>query len=210
MLLADEHLSIGDVADEGGDSFTVPIELFNDNEYTAFQMDVDVPEGVGLVSGSLGERATDSHTVTWEPLSDGKMRVVAYSADNALLGGNAGTILNLNMVAEKGAVGKLSVSNIRFTSSDGCETLFEDCSSLLDINGVTGIGHMADGGVKVYTVNGVLTIECSKRMQIAVYSVNGSLFRMLSLAEGKNICNTIPAGTYIVAGVTVAVNPQAE
>ncbi len=210
VALATEYISMEDVLCDDNEGVTLPIELFNDNDYAAFQMDFEIPEGLNVVSVSLGDRAADSHSVAWERLSDGKMRVVAYSTDNVMFSGNAGNILNLNMIAEMNVSGKLSISNIRFASPDGNETLLEDCCSLLDISGVTGIGRTVDDALRVYTVDGVLAIECSKPMQMAVYSVNGTLFKMLSLAEGKNICNTIPAGTYIVSGVTVVVNPQSE
>ena len=211
VTLPHEYLRINSILCNEEDSVvTIPLELFNDNDYSAFQMDVELPDGVKLVSASLSERSARSHNVTCEKLSDGKVRVLAYSFDNETFAGCAGEILKMHLDAGTVVGGKVSVCNIRMAQPDGNETLLEDCNSLIDINGLTGINHVADGRIKVYTVNGVLVVDASKSMQVAVYSANGSLVEMLSLVKGKNVCSNIPAGTYVVGGVTVVVGPQTK
>jgi hypothetical protein len=87
----------------------------------------------------------------------------------------------------------------------GAEYILNSCGSLLDINGTTNIGTTEAGSLKVYTAGGALVIESDKAMQTAVYSMNGKLIQTINVVAGKNIYSTLPAGTYVVAGVKVII-----
>ena len=118
---------------------TVPVSLNNTTAYTAFQMDVELPEGATLASATLCDRAA-GHNIAWSKLPDGKMRVVAYSTGNEAISGNAGELIALNIKAEKAVSGAISVENVRMVTPAGTEYVIGNCGSLLDINGTTGIG----------------------------------------------------------------------
>ena len=172
--------------------------------YTAFQMDIELPEGAKLASATASERAS-GHSVAWSCLPDGKMRVVAYSLDNEAFSGNAGELVALNIEAEGAVSGAISVENVRMVTPSGDEYAIGNCGSLLDINGTTGINGTDGNSLKVYTAGGALIVESGKAMKAAVYSINGKLVKTIEVAEGKNVFEGIPAGTYVVAGVKVAI-----
>jgi hypothetical protein len=183
---------------------TVPVSLNNTTAYTAFQMDVELPEGATLASATLCDRAA-GHNIAWSKLPDGKMRVVAYSTGNEAINGNAGELIALNIKAEKAVSGAINVDNVRMVTPAGTEYVIGNCGSLLDINGTTGIGTTDGNGLKVYTAGGALIVESGKAMKATVYSTSGKLVKTLEVAEGKNVFDGIPAGTYVVAGVKVAI-----
>jgi hypothetical protein len=186
------------------EAVSVPVSLSSTMAYTAFQMDIELPEGAKLTSAALTERAA-AHSVAWSCLPDGKMRVVAYSLDNEAFSGNAGELVALNIEAEGAVSGAISVENVRMVTPSGDEYAIGNCGSLLDINGTTGINGTEAGSLKVYTADGALIVESGKAMKAAVYSVSGKLVKTLDVAEGKNVYEGIPAGTYVVAGVKVAI-----
>ncbi|MBQ4084025.1 MAG: dockerin type I repeat-containing protein, partial [Bacteroidaceae bacterium] len=62
----------------GNGGVVLPVALCNGENYSAFQLDVQLPAGVELTDVELAGRAKASHTMAWNTLSDGTIRVVAY------------------------------------------------------------------------------------------------------------------------------------
>ena len=182
----------------------VPVALNNQVAYTAFQMDVELPEGMEFRSAVLGSRAA-GHTAAWSKLPDGKVRVLAYSLNNATFAGNAGELVTFNVAADEAVAGSISVDNVRAVTTEGVEVAINGCGSVIDINGTTGIGTVDGDELKVYTASGALVVESAKAMQIAVYSLNGRLVETLNVAAGKNVYDTLPAGTYVVGNSKVII-----
>jgi len=199
-----DRMSISGVSSEDG-NVSIPVSLENATAYTAFQMDVELPEGATLASATLGSRAASNHSVTWSNVGDNKVRVVAYSLNNAVFKGATGELLTLNVETTDGVNGTVAVDNIRMATADGVETAISGCGTIIDINGTTGIDVIDGKMFKAYTTNGALVIESGKEMQLPIYSVNGRLVKMLDVTAGKNVYDTFPAGTYIIKGIKVVV-----
>jgi hypothetical protein len=199
-----DRLTMSDSHGEAG-SATIPVALENATAYTAFQMDVELPDGATLASASLSSRAAASHSITWQSISANKVRVVAYSINNSNFVGNAGELVKLNVHAAEGLTGTVSVDNVRMATASGVETVISGCGSTIAINGTTGINDTEAGSLKVYAADGALVVESGMAINAAVYSVSGKLVKTIEVAEGKNVYEGIPAGTYVVAGVKVAI-----
>ena len=58
------------------------VSLTNPSAYTAFQMDVTLPQGVGLEDVLLTERAARSHSVVIREMENGSYRIVGVSMKN--------------------------------------------------------------------------------------------------------------------------------
>ena len=187
----------------GGASAAIPLNLANCTAYTAFQMDVELPEGATMAAAYLSERASGSHTVAWNTLDNGKVRVVAYSVDNSGFAGNSGELVTLEVEAAEGASGTVKVENVRMVTSGGVENAINGCGSIVDINGTTGIATTDSGMFRVYASDGALVVESGKEMQLPVYSANGRLVKMLDVAAGKNVYDALPAGVYVANGIKV-------
>jgi hypothetical protein len=199
-----DSTSMGEASAEAG-SVAIPVSLNNTNEYTAFQMDVELPEGATLASATLGSRAASSHSITWKAIADNKVRVVAYSVKNATFAGNAGELVTLNIEAAEGATGAVAVDNVRMATAEGVEMAVSGCGSNIDINGTTGIGAVDADTFKAYAQDGALVVESGKEMQLSVYAANGRLVKIIDLAVGKNKFYNFAEGVYVVNGVKVIV-----
>ncbi|MBQ3120990.1 MAG: hypothetical protein IJC08_00105, partial [Bacteroidaceae bacterium] len=179
------------------------LSLNNNGEYTSFQMDVTLPEGTTFEGASLSDRATNSHAIAWRNISDGKVRIVAYSMANNSFTGNAGELLSLNIKSSEDINGIVSVENVIMANADGYETAIGGCNSTIDINGTTGITGTDAAGLKIYTSDGALIVESSEETTLAVYSVDGRLVERLQIAKGKNIFDTLEEGLYIIGGAKI-------
>ena len=119
------------------------LSLTGSAAYTAMQMDVELPEGATLIAATSGD---DSHTVAWNSLGDGTVRVVAYSLGNAPFDGE--TLLTLEVADADGTV---SVGNVSMAAADGTETSIGGTSA--DISGTTGIGGTGEEIISVRYFN---------------------------------------------------------
>jgi hypothetical protein len=88
-----------DVVATEGNSQRIAISLSNERDYTAFQMDVTLPEGMRLVGQSLSDRA-DGHQLyanEW----DGKVRLVGFTSTKNAFTGNDGAVLYLDVETDE-------------------------------------------------------------------------------------------------------------
>ena len=101
------------------------------NNYTAFQMDVYVPDGFEIEADGItsSSRLTD-HMVSAGQQSEQHYRVIAWSANNTAIVGNSGAILSIKL-KDKSATSKenqLEIKNICFATRNGEEITFQDLS----------------------------------------------------------------------------------
>lgn len=115
-------LSIDDVTMDAGEGKYIPVILNNETDFTAYQFDVNLPEGLSVDFNltKKTERCTSGHQLSYNQLSDRKVRFVCYSTNNDILKGNSGAILNLWIKATKGATGskQIKIDNIVFSSAN--------------------------------------------------------------------------------------------
>ena len=189
-----DRMSISGVSSEDG-NVSIPVSLENATAYTAFQMDVELPEGATLASATLGSRAASSHSVTWSNVGDNKVRVVAYSLNNAAFKGATGELLTLDVQAANGVSGTVAVDNIRMVTANGVENAISGCGTTIDGNGTTGIvASSADAAVKV-NGSGVVIVGATNS-SVKVYSADGALVEKIDSYAGEEII--LDKGVYIV------------
>ena len=148
-----------------GDNTLMSLSLNGSAAYTAMQMDVELPEGATLVAATSGD---DSHTIAWNRLDNGTVRIVAYSLSSATFDGE--TLLTLEV---ENANGTISVDNVSVATTDGVETSIGGTSA--DVNGTTGIGGTAEEIVSVRYFNeaGAELDEPQKGINIVVTEYAG-------------------------------------
>ena len=101
-------LSVGNYLCVNGDIVTVALSLANKQEIGGFQTDFTVPEGFTVALNSKGkyditlnaDRSVD-HVVTTNKLSDGSIRVLAYSPSAEPFIGESGEICYIKLVADE-------------------------------------------------------------------------------------------------------------
>ena len=182
----------------------VPVALSNGEAYSAFQVDLQLPEGVELVDVALSDRATSTHTILWNTLSNGMVRVIAYSADNTAFTGNEGNLLNLVVKADETMADNamMTITKGIFVALDGTEHSVADTSVALRTQ-TTNMKNIY-GAIKVSGATGAIIVETADATTISVYTVTGQLVQSVSIESGKNIIE-VPAGIYVVNNSKVIV-----
>ena len=144
----------------------IAVNLQNVESYTAFQLDVLLPEGMTIVGQTLSDRAGNSHRLLSREQEDGSIRFLASSIKGETFSGSEGAVLYIDV--ETGANfngGNVELLNILFSNTDAQTRAFA-----VDANGeATGISFMS-------------TIESLKQK---VYDLGGRM--MNGMMKGINI-----------------------
>ncbi len=157
---------VDDATLRAGRSALLPVALTNENETTAFQCDIYLPEGITLLMTdrgkydiTLAEERKDDHTVSSSLQNDGAIRVVVASLTSSLFAGNSGNLFYLNLQADEDISGELplSIKNIRISESDGTRHDLNDASCVINVPLFTPADVNNDGMVAIDDV--VLTIN---------------------------------------------------
>lgn len=107
----------------------VSINMTNDTEFTAFQMDVYLPSGLEFKSNNNGyfienDRIENSkHNLMCAKQDEGFYRILCYSKSNTNIKGNIGVLFYVTIVANNTFEGKgeLIIKDIVLTKDDGTE-----------------------------------------------------------------------------------------
>ena len=110
-LQAQNTVTVGDVELKKGNSALVSVELTNELAFSAFQMDLALPEGFSIPT-TMNEdeeevlditlnasRKKSSHQLVYNVLDNGNVRIGSYSNTNAALKGTSGEIIQFRIVA---------------------------------------------------------------------------------------------------------------
>lgn len=130
---SNETLSANVIANDGNTQ-RIAISLNNQREYTGFQMDITLPQGMRLAGQSLGDRANGQQLYANE--WDGKTRIVAFTMSKAAFTGNDGAVLYLDVETDetfKG--GSVRFEDILFLTTDSKGVRFNmtgDATSIMD------------------------------------------------------------------------------
>lgn len=124
---ATQRFYIEDFAIRAGETATVAILLDNEMEYTAFQADMYMPEGLTVVDGTLAltSRKTNSHNLSAVPQLDGALRLMSYSLQVLPFKGNSGALVTFDVAASDDFLGgDIELRGILFTTVMGVEVPF--------------------------------------------------------------------------------------
>lgn len=116
-----------------GRQLQIPFKMINDREFTAFQCDVYLPQGVTAATDEYGDyvielsdRKSNTHIVSSELQADGSIRIAAYSSKSYAFSGNEGEIfymtVNIDSDADAGER-TLAIANIRMSETNANEVI---------------------------------------------------------------------------------------
>ena len=129
-----------------GEEFLLPVNIeFGKQNYTAFQMDVELPQGVSFVQETDDETGEGDYVVSYNPervqsdhviatnLLDGTntLRIAGFSGTNKTFKGSDGEFLNVKVKVADNAWGnyEIKVSNIAFSNTKGQDDVFADATA---------------------------------------------------------------------------------
>lgn len=153
LVAVADRFYIEDLTICAGDTRTVNLLLDNEAEYTAFQSDLYLPNGLTATDFALTSRMHSNHTLSVSTLPDGGIRLLSYSVMVKPYSGNSGALVSFSVTASEGFTGPATivVCNTLFTTLSGVEVPLADeactvglglkgdvnCDALIDINDVT-------------------------------------------------------------------------
>ena len=132
-LQAQNTVTVGNVSLQEGETAVVSVELTNELEFSAFQMDLKLPEGfsVATMVNEDGDEVLDitlnadrkksTHLLAYNVLGDGTVRIASYSSTNATYKGTSGEIVQIRILPAAEAVSGnhlVELSKILFTTPE--------------------------------------------------------------------------------------------
>ena len=142
-----DNLSTDSFALRPGESHTVTVNLSNSQTYTAFQMDLTLPDNVEIQKQNnkyvvLSERASNSHSVRINFTEDNKAKVICFSEDNTPFTNDNGPLFSFIVLAKDNFNGgEICLSNIIFSDASDNDIKFPDAT--ICIEKITQIGSIA-------------------------------------------------------------------
>ena len=168
VITTDNVLTASDLAATTGDEFTVNVGMTNQNEITAVQCDVYLPEGLQFVTDDgdyvvdlIADRVSRNHSVSTSDLSDGGIRVLIASQTSKPITGNEGDLFTMTLISPEGTAAGDYVVGIR-------NIILSDVSTNVyyapDVNVTVAVSDFTPGDV-----NGDKTINVGDYVTTANY-----------------------------------------
>ena len=150
-----------------GAEFLLPIEMNNVNEISAVQFDLYLPEGMLLSKDEYGDyqielserTTTRHHSVSSRVMSDGALRVVVSSTQNATFTGNNGTLLTLSLFPQSTMEAgdyDVELKNIVLTDPQATRYAAADMKSVITVSAYTLGDVNNDTHIDVADLTGVV------------------------------------------------------
>lgn len=193
-------LSGNDITIGYGETRTVAIQLDNVNEYTAFQFEMSLPEGLTANDFTLTDRA-GNHTIEAVPIGDGKFRVLCYSPVTGAIAGHDGTLFTFDLTANSSVAGEIVVDRIEMVNRDG-QMFNLDVFALKVNNNPTHVKELKSAP-RIYSDGRDIIVECTADMTVVIADMAGHT-QLVKAHAGRNVFQTQSSGVYAVqaGGVT--------
>ena len=167
-----------------GDTRTVSIALDNEMTYCAFQLDLQLPDGLTASNFALTDRA-GNHAFDMDNIGNGKIRVLCYSIQYEPISGNSGALLTFDVTANNDVMGDITVDNIELVTTT-CQTALLD-GFAIGVNKSSAVNEIT-ANVKIYSDGHNIIIETPVATTAIVSDIAGHT-SSIELTAGSN---TIP------------------
>ena len=124
-----------------GETMQVALILENEEQFTAFQTDLILPQGLSVVQEDdeylfdLSNRNASDHTIISKLRDDGAIRMVSFSIGVKPYSGNKGALVVINLTASDDftAPAIVEIKNSRIVTTEGVEFILEGDSCEVSI-----------------------------------------------------------------------------
>lgn len=157
----------GKISPEVSKAFS--LELSNESEMTAFQMDVVLPNGLSLdLSKTRLTGRCGNHQLQTKQLGNGKLRIICMSSDNTSISGKIGSVIDLWIKAEKGMAGNqiVKLENIIFSDVKARTYRMDPFSFVVDVK------YVPVTSVSISESNMLLEVSDSRQLTASLLPEN--------------------------------------
>ncbi len=206
-----DRIFINDFSIEPGETKTIEVKLASNLDYTAFQCDFYLPEGIRLVEGANGAFASvssgieNTHAIASALQYDGSLRIIAYSLLNAHLNENGETVFNITVQADENLGTELTSSfrNVLLATAEAKE--FSAPTTTTAISAVpTSIEGVTTENMSIYSEGHTLYVYAQEAGNITITSIDG-ISRSLPVVAGSNNFTIAAKGIYVVNGQKIVI-----
>lgn len=134
-----DHLSGEGITLMAGETRKVSIQLSNEMDYTAFQLDLTLPAGLIASNFQLTDRA-GSHALDVNTLNNSKTRVLCYSPAIEAIEGHEGALLTFDVTATDNVEGSIMVDGIEMVTAN-CQTVLMNAFAI-GVNSATSVNEL--------------------------------------------------------------------
>ena len=188
-------VTIEDLSIAEGETKLVSINISNADEYTAFQMDVNLPRGLVLKSATLSGQNETKHNLMHQVQNNGALRLVSFSCESANFSNAQNALLQLEVMATNELNGgNIEANNIILAKKDMNEYVAEDCFSYVTVP--LSIEDVY-GKTRIYVEANNIVIETANSQVVSVGAIDGRCVNY-AISAGKNIIPVSTSGIYIV------------
>lgn len=193
LMDLNELMSGEDFNIAAGETRTVTIALDNTLNYTAFQFDMMLPDGLTASNFRLTSRAA-SHVLDSNIQPDGSVRLMCYSTELATIDGSEGALLTFDVTAIGNVEGNITVDGIEMVTAD-FQTLFLD-NFAMNVNGVTAVNEIA-AATRIYSDGHDIIVESPVDQVVTVSDIAGRA-QQVKVIAGYNVIPNPGDGIYVV------------
>lgn len=178
-----------------GETRTVTIALDNAMNYTAFQLNMQLPDGLTASNFRLTDRA-GSHALTSNMTADGKQRLLCYSPTLSVIDGHEGALLTFDVTATGNIYGDIMVDGIEMVTA-ACQTVYLNSFSIEVGNSATSLKELA-GDLRIYTDGKNIIIDSPVAQRMMISDVAGHSYSV-EVEAGHNVFPARTSGVVIVS-----------
>ena len=182
----------GDISPEVSKAFS--LELSNESEMTAFQMDVVLPNGLSLdLSKTRLTGRCGNHQLQTKQLGNGKVRIICMSSDNTSISGNIGSVIELWIKADKGIAGNqiVKLENIIFSDVKARTYRMDPLSFVVDVK------YVPATSVSIGETNIQLEVSDSRQLTASLLPENCTDKTILWKSDNENVATVSDNGMII-------------
>ena len=144
-------LIVDDATVVQGGTVTVPVSMTNEDDITAFQFELQLPEGFSVQDAALTARRSNQ-TMSYSQLENGNYQFAAFSLNARAFSGNEGALVNVTLKANSTVTPgdyTIKVKNIELTTTDGQACVPANCSATLTVSNIMVGDANGDGKVSI-------------------------------------------------------------
>ena len=125
--------------------------MANEDEITAFQFELQLPEGVSVQDAALTARRSNQ-TMSYSQLANGNYQFAAFSLNARAFNGNEGALVNVILKANSTVTPgdyTIKVKSIELTTTDEQACVPANCSATLTVSNIKVGDANGDGKVSI-------------------------------------------------------------